>query len=115
MEESFDQQPVTDFRWQSLFQRAGEPFFLLNRRRRILFVNRAWEKLTGLAATEARGLQCLRRSSLPHDPWDVVIRAICSPPPDVLQGRPGRARRLVPRTGSTPRWWDLEFFPLHNE
>src|SRR5437773_2821570 len=105
----------TDFRWQALFQRAREPVFLLNPRRRILFVNRAWEELTGVSAAEARGLQCLRRSSLPQDPWDVVIRAVCCPPQEVLQGKPGRARRLVPRTDSTPRWWDVEFLPLHEQ
>src|SRR5206468_952258 len=61
------------------------------------------------------GLQCLRRSSLPQDPWDVVIRAVCCPPQEVLQGKPGRARRLVARTDSTPRWWDVEFLPLHEQ
>src|SRR5262249_1462808 len=33
------------------------------------------------------------------------------PPPDVLTGREGQARRLLPsRTG--PVWWDVDFFPL---
>jgi transcriptional regulator with AAA-type ATPase domain len=106
------QNSETDFRWQALFQRAGEPFFILNRHRRILFVNRAWEELTGLSAAEARGLVCLRRPPEPQDPWDVVIRTVCCPPPEVLQGKPGRTRRLVPRADRTPRWWDLEFLPL---
>src|SRR5438309_10263190 len=104
-----NQESATDFRWQALFQRAGEPVFLLNRRRRILFVNRAWEELTGLSAAEARGLQCLRRPSLPQDPWDVVIRAVCCPPLEVLQGKPARTRRLVLRADAAPRWWDVEF------
>jgi transcriptional regulator with PAS, ATPase and Fis domain len=101
-----------EFRWQAFFQRAHEPVFLLDRRRRILFVNHAWEELTGLSASQARGLPCIRRASLPQDPWDVVIREVCCPPAEVLEGRPGRARRLVPRPSSTPRWWDVEFFPL---
>src|SRR5438309_5399857 len=104
---------ATDFRWQALFQRSGEPFFILNRRRRILFVNRAWEELTGLSAVEARGLVCLRRPSLPQEPWDVVIRAVCCPPPEVLQGRPGRTRRLVGPADTPSRWWDVDFLPLH--
>jgi transcriptional regulator with PAS, ATPase and Fis domain len=103
-----------DFRWQALFQRATEPLFVLNRRRRILFVNRAWEKLTGLSAAEARGLACLRRTPSPEDPPDVVIRALCCPPPEVLHGKPGRARRLVPRS-ETARWWDVDFLPLCDE
>ena len=43
-----------EFRWQALFQKARDAVFVLNRRRRILFVNRAWEGLTGLSATELR-------------------------------------------------------------
>src|SRR5205807_120437 len=63
----------------------------------------------------ARGLQCLRRASQPQDPWDVVIRAVCCPPPEVLQGKPGRTRRLVPRADRSPAWWDVEFLPLHDK
>jgi transcriptional regulator with PAS, ATPase and Fis domain len=105
--------PEADFRWQALFQRSSDPVFVLNRRRRILFVNHAWEKLTGLSSTEARGLICQRRAPTPQDPWDVVIRALCCPPQEVLKGKPGRVRRLVPQTGPGDRWWDIEFFPLY--
>ena len=35
------------FRWQTFFQHAAQPIFLVNARRRLLFVNRAWEKCTG--------------------------------------------------------------------
>ena len=119
MEDAFTSEPeiqqprsVADFRWQALFQRTSEPLFLLNRQRRFLFVNRAWEELTGLSAVEARGLQCLRRPLLPQDPWDLTIRAVCCPPPEVLHGKLGRARRLVPRTDAAPRWWEIEFLPV---
>ncbi len=104
-----------DFRWQALFQRTRDPLFVLNRRRRILFVNRAWEELTGMSAAEARGLVCLRRTPNPQDPPDLVIRALCCPPPEVLKGQPGRTRRLVPGADSACRWWDVEFFPLRDE
>ena len=59
----------SDFRWQAFFQQAGDALFVLNRQRRILFVNRAWEQLTGLPAAEAR-----------------LIALACSQPPK------GRAR-----------------------
>jgi DNA-binding NtrC family response regulator len=103
-----------DFRWQALFQRAQDAVFVLNRRRRILFVNRAWENLTRLSAAEARGLVCLRGSPDPQGAWDVVIRCLCCPPAEVLQGKPGRTRRLVPGTSSAARWWDIDFLPLHD-
>jgi transcriptional regulator with PAS, ATPase and Fis domain len=100
---------IDQFRWQALFQRSHEPIFVLNRNRRILFVNCAWEKLTGLSVVEARGLVCRRHTPMPGEPLDVTIRSLCCPPPEVLGGKAGRCRRLVP---ATTRWWDLDFLPL---
>ena len=42
-------------RWQRLLLQATEPLFVLNRQRRILFVNPAWEGLTGVSLPQARG------------------------------------------------------------
>jgi transcriptional regulator with PAS, ATPase and Fis domain len=102
-----------DFRWQSLFQKVDEPFFLLNRQRRLLFVNQAWEKLTGMAAAEARGLICLRRPAGPEDPRDIIVRSLCCPPPEVLKGHTARVRRSVPAAVSRQQWWRIDFLPLH--
>jgi transcriptional regulator with PAS, ATPase and Fis domain len=103
-----------EFRWQALFQRTGDALFVLNRQRRFLFVNRAWERTTGISAAEARGLVCPRRSPAPQDPPDVVVRCLCCPPAEVLKGQSGRARRLAPGTTQQPEYWDLEFWPLHD-
>jgi DNA-binding NtrC family response regulator len=103
-----------DFRWQALFQRSRDAVFVLNRRRRLLFVNHAWEDLTSVPATEARGLVCKRRTCTPQDSWDVIIRAICAPPPEVLRGQASRSRRLIPALPNGAQWWDIEFLPLHD-
>jgi DNA-binding NtrC family response regulator len=96
------------FRWQALFQHVHEPLFVLNRRRRLLFVNRAWETLTGVPAAEARGWICSQRGTS----GTAVARAL-APPPEVLEGKPGRARRHVDQVAEgAPPWWDIEFFPL---
>ncbi len=108
-----DSRPDADFRWQALFQRSRDPLFLLNRQRRFLFANRAWEELTGLTATEVRGVSCPRRASA-TDPRDVQVRAACCPPAEVLEGRAGHARRLVPG-GNGTAWWDVHFLPLQEE
>ena len=102
----------SDFRWQSLFQHSSDALFVLNRRRRLLFVNRAWETLAGLPLADARGLICRRsRPASPSDPLvDVLAHALC-PPPEVLRGQSAHARRLLPSRGGA-RWWDVEFFPL---
>jgi DNA-binding NtrC family response regulator len=99
--------PSQEFRWQALFQRSGEPLFVLDRHRRLLFANRAWVALTGLLLAEVRGRVCTRRR-VPAAPthWDEVARAL-APPVPVWHGPPARLRRRV--ADST---WDVDFFPL---
>src|SRR5262245_8733072 len=99
--------PKSEFRWQSFFQRAREPLFLLSRRRRILFVNRAWEELTGVSLSQARGVACTRRQEA-DPPW---FRALC-PPREVLEGRSATVRRVI--TEGTRRYWDIDFLPLQD-
>ncbi len=99
------------FRWQSLFQHAGDPLFLLNRQRRILFVNRAWEALTGLTLAEVKGQACRRRPrGILTDKTEILLSAL-APPLDVVQGQPGQIRRLL-TSGRAPAYWQLAFFPL---
>jgi transcriptional regulator with AAA-type ATPase domain len=101
------------FRWQAVFQGTSEPLFLLDRKRRLLFVNRAWERLADLSATEARGLPCRRpKPPSPGAPLEEALAHALTPPPEVLEGRTSRTRRLLPGRGPGPRWWDVEFFPL---
>src|SRR5262249_14172798 len=99
------------FRWQGLLQRVSEPVFVLNRKRQLLFVNQAWEKLTGVSAAEARGLACTRRGSGDGENTWEVARAL-GPPPEVLQGRPAHVRR---RVGGSSAWWDIDFLPLRGD
>jgi DNA-binding NtrC family response regulator len=103
-------EPLQEFRWQALFQRSHDPLFLLNRQRRLLFANGAWETLTTLRRAEVRGRACTRRR-LPATPshWDEVARAL-APPVQVLQGQPARLRRQV---AGIP--WDVDFFPLQQD
>src|SRR5262245_38477397 len=106
---------MADFRWQSLFQHVREPFFVLDRLRRVRFVNRAWEELTGLPAEVAHGKTCTRRREPAEGFPEALARVMC-PPADVLRGRPGHVRRRVEELpGKAPQWWDVEFFPLRGE
>ncbi len=104
------------FRWQALFQRVDEPLFVLNHRRALLFVNTAWQRLTGLSAAEARQVVCRRRRPVTaaDSIQDILAHLLC-PPSEVLQGDSARVRRLVPGGTGVPRWWDVEFFPLCQE
>jgi PAS domain S-box-containing protein len=102
------------FRWRAFFQRSTEPLFLLNRQCYLLFVNRAWERLTGLGAAQSKRMSC--RSTAPpktNAEWEKVIAHILTPPAEVRHGVAGRERRLVPgRDGSPARWWDIDFLPF---
>jgi transcriptional regulator with PAS, ATPase and Fis domain len=112
-----------NFRWQAFFEHAADPVFVLDRRCRLLFVNRAWEAMTGLSRDEAHHLVCRRPAASAADdaPLDVLAHAL-TPPREVLRGDLGRARRLLPgrsAPGKTlagrqpgPGWWDVEFLPL---
>src|SRR5262245_1173268 len=109
------------FRWQALLQNATEAVFVLDRRRRLLFVNPPWQALTGLSADRARGLFCRHsRPVLADAPLEDKVAHILTPPPEVLRGTFSRNRRLFHHrlpgedggTPRPPRWWDVEFFPL---
>jgi PAS domain-containing protein len=108
--------PPDDFRWQALFQRTAEPLFLLNRRRRILFVNRAWEQLTGLSARAARGLPCKRRPRDAATDWSEFVQNALAPPPEVVDGKMAQCRRLLPADDkhAGPQWWQVTFLPFRD-
>jgi transcriptional regulator with AAA-type ATPase domain len=114
-----DDAPRRSFRWQALFQRVSEALFVLDRRRRLLFVNHGFERLTGLGIDRARGLVCRApRPVGPEGSAEELISHILTPPPEVLQGAFARSRRLYhDRTGrhdppAPPAWWDVEFLPF---
>jgi transcriptional regulator with PAS, ATPase and Fis domain len=104
--------PANDFRWQEFFQHSREPVFVLSRRRRLLFVNDAWETLTGQSAADARGLTCTRRSS--DRPLAALARILC-PPMEVMRGRSARVVRSPPGAKAGPPWWEIEFLPLADD
>jgi transcriptional regulator with AAA-type ATPase domain len=107
---------MNDFRWRGWFQRTSEPIFVLNRHRRIVFVNRAWEQLSGVAFAEARQIACRRsRRPGPGAPWEDVLGYVLRPPDEVTDGRPGHVRKQVPRFDLARRWWDIDFLPFRDE
>lgn len=104
--------PESLFRWQSLFQQSSEPLFLLNRRRRVLFVNRAWETLTGLKLTEVKGQICRRRPRGILTERHETILAAMVPPAEVYQGRISQSRRHPPGADSA---WRICFVPFRGD
>ncbi len=103
---------TADLRWQAFFRRSTDPIFVLDRRRRVRFVNPAWESLAATSAAAARDLVCRRpRPTGPDDSPEALLEHALTPPPEVLEGQTARVRRLLP--GRQSRCcWDVEFFPL---
>lgn len=101
-----------EFRWPVLFRRATEPIFILNHRRRIVFVNAAWEYLTKTSIAEAKTLTCTTRDT-GHDL--AALGVALAPPPEVLAGHPASVRRSLPEHDSGPPWWDIDFVPIMGE
>ncbi len=121
-----------EFRWQAFFQHCAEPLFVLDRRGRLLFVNHAWETLTGMAKEEAHVLVCRRpRPVTANDSAEEILAHALTPPPEVRRGNGGRVRRLLSHLsrdrmgaagtplpygrGSDGEWWEVEFLPLLQE
>jgi PAS domain S-box-containing protein len=100
-----------DFRWTAFFQRSTEAVFVLNRRGQILFVNRGWETLTGLARADVRRRVCKRARDAAPGSVEALL-GVLAPPREVSEGRPASVRRLVAQPDRGPRWWDVEFVPL---
>jgi len=95
-----------------MFRRGRDPVFVLNRRRRLLYANSAWERLAQSSLGEARGMTFTRRET--GHALAELGRAL-APPDDVLAGRAASARRPPPGRASGPPWWDVDFFPLTDE
>ncbi len=100
-------------RLDAVLQHAREPVFLLDAERRLAYVNRAWEELTGFPAESAVGLTCN-----PHGPTHAGDLAglggsFC-PPPEAMEGRPCGGPTLLVRADSERLWRRLEFWPFHD-
>jgi PAS domain S-box-containing protein len=101
-------------RLNALLQQAETPVFLLDAGRRLVFVNRAWEELTGFAADEVAGLECRPPGPTREPSLDGFAASFC-PPPEALEGRPCAATTLVVHPGGERRWRRVEYWPLRGE
>ncbi|MFO0908289.1 MAG: sigma 54-interacting transcriptional regulator [Isosphaeraceae bacterium] len=103
---------VSGARVDHLLQGAREPAFWLNAELRLVWVNKAWEELTGHAASSVVGLLCQPHGpTRPGDP--VGLGGSLYPPPESLGGRPASARTLIMHPSGERLWRRIEFLPFH--
>ncbi len=101
-------------RLQALFQKADGPVFALDAAARFLYVNTAWESLTGYSAAEMARFSC--RPTAHAD--SVELAALASafyPPLEARSGRPAATRSVIPQREGTSRFRTLEFWPLRDQ
>jgi len=102
--------------WAALFHQTTDAVFLLNPRRRVRYVNRAWETLTRTAADSALHESCHPRKI--QKGLAAGLRAllqVMAPPAEAMGGRVTRVRRPVPPAKLGPPWWDITFTPLREK
>lgn len=99
--------------WAALFHQATDPVFLLNPRRRLRYVNRAFEAAARVPADAVLHEYCHPRKVQTDLP--AARRALLqtlAPPAEAMRGQVARVRRPVPPARLGPPWWDITFVPL---
>ena len=97
-----------------LWQRAREPIFWLDPSLKLVWVNRAWEELTGHASESVVGLTCQAHGpTRAGDSTDLA--ASFHPPPEAMTGQPSGSPTLIYHAGVSALWRRLEFWPFRDE
>ncbi len=97
-----------------LWQRAREPIFWLDPALKLVWVNRAWEELTGHASESVVGLTCQAHG--PTRAGDATdLAASFHPPPEAIAGQPAGSPTLIYHAAGEPLWRRVEFWPFRDE
>ena len=105
---------VSAVRFDPLLQQAREPAFWLGPDLKLLWVNHAWEKLTGYSSSRVLGLVC--RAHGPTRDGDLPgLAGSFFPPREALAGRPCVVKTLVVHPSGERRWRCVEYWPFHHE
>jgi transcriptional regulator with PAS, ATPase and Fis domain len=108
-----DQPRKTRSSLEAIVQRSADPVFILNRRR-LIFVNHAFEALAGAKAADLLGQLCSSRSTYAAGAGSELLR-ILMPPPEVFQGRCFRASRTLTAGNGYLLGCEIDFLPLQTE
>src|SRR3954454_14696534 len=90
-------------RLNGLLQQAREPVFLIDGDRRLVYVNRAWEDLTGFSSEEVAGGECGPRGRSRAGDLDGLGASFC-PPPEALAGQAAGGPTLIVHASGERLW-----------
>ena len=100
----------------ALFERASQPIYVVDERRRLVFLNRACAEWLGVGPDDLLGRECRYHSVSAAEYPDALVAALC-PPPEALAGRPASGTIVVPAASHAAQPHDAEqrnavFVPL---
>lgn len=98
----------------TILQNATQPVFVLDAGLRIVYVNTAWEALTGHTAETVSGLECRPPDCDPHGSPETLVGSL-RPPSEVQNGEPASATVLVVRPTGEHLWRRVDYWPLQDE
>jgi DNA-binding NtrC family response regulator len=102
------------FKPLDLWQSAIEPTFWLDSELRFVWVNQAWETLTGHASQSVVGLVSHAHTpTRPDDPADLA--ASFHPPPESIAGEPSGTMALIFHADGQRIWRRVEFWPFRDQ
>ncbi len=105
---------ILPFEPSPLWQRARDPIFWLDSALKLMWVNHAWEELTGYTAETVVGLTCHAHGpTRSGDPSDLA--ASFHPPPESLAGEPAGIVTLILHAGGEGLWRRVEYWPLRDD
>jgi DNA-binding NtrC family response regulator len=95
-------------------QQAREPLFVLNPDHKLVWVNRAWEELTGHPAESVLGQVCNAHG--PTRAGDLAgLGGSFYPPAEARAGRPAASATLIISASGERKWRRVVHWPLHDE
>jgi len=104
---------VSGVRLENVLQQACEPLFWLNPDHKLIWVNRAWEELTGHPAESVLGLVCNAHG--PTHAGDLAgLGGSFYPPAEARAGRPAGGPTLIIHAGGERKWRRVDYLPTHD-
>jgi transcriptional regulator with PAS, ATPase and Fis domain len=104
---------VSGVRLENALQQASEPLFWLNPDHKLIWVNRAWEELTGHSAESVLGLVCNAHG--PTHAGDLAgLGGSFYPPAEARAGRPAGGPTLIIHAGGERKWRRVDYLPTHD-
>ena len=105
---------LAPFEPDQLWQRAHEPLFWLDPMLKLVWVNHAWENLTGYPAESVVGLTCRLTDRQARVGWRTWRRAFIRPPSRSWVSRRELLSHIYHASGE-PIWRRIDFWPLRDE